>query len=43
MNYANPNLYKVMKAMYTEIADLFRPLDMFHYGGDEVRVSFLYK
>lgn len=36
LNLANPNMYLVLAQIYEEMAKLFTPLDLFHYGGDEV-------
>ncbi|MCL4133757.1 UNVERIFIED_CONTAM: hypothetical protein GTU68_037765 [Idotea baltica] len=39
LNLANENIYKVLEKIYVELAELFQPLDMFHFGGDEVEVN----
>ncbi|KAK8737037.1 hypothetical protein OTU49_004769 [Cherax quadricarinatus] len=39
LNLANPNIYLVLGQIYQEIAKLFTPLDLFHYGGDEVNLN----
>jgi len=38
LNIANPNLYPVLDAVYSDIVDLFQS-DVFHLGGDEVIVG----
>nr|XP_045625960.1 chitooligosaccharidolytic beta-N-acetylglucosaminidase-like [Procambarus clarkii]XP_045625961.1 chitooligosaccharidolytic beta-N-acetylglucosaminidase-like [Procambarus clarkii] len=39
LNLANPNMYLVLAQIYEEMAKLFTPLDLFHYGGDEVNLN----
>lgn len=36
MNPANPNLYRVLQELYTDIVHLWTESDVFHMGGDEV-------
>ena len=38
MNIVNPELYRILAAVYTQISDLFQS-DVFHLGGDEVLVG----
>ena len=40
LNLANPKMYDVLQEIYAGMVDLFQPLDLFHYGGDEVRPLF---
>ncbi|XP_076038793.1 beta-hexosaminidase 1 [Oratosquilla oratoria] len=39
LNLANENIYKVLGDIYKELVDLFSPIDLFHYGGDEVNLN----
>lgn len=39
LNIANPNIYPVLHKIYKEMIKNFGPLDLFHYGGDEVNVN----
>ncbi|KAG7167815.1 chitooligosaccharidolytic beta-N-acetylglucosaminidase-like [Homarus americanus] len=39
LNLANPNMYKLLGQIYDEMVQLFSPLDLFHYGGDEVNLN----
>ncbi|XP_064096228.1 chitooligosaccharidolytic beta-N-acetylglucosaminidase-like [Macrobrachium nipponense] len=39
LNIANPNMYDVLGQIYKEMVDLFGPIDLFHYGGDEVNLN----
>ncbi|KAK3884866.1 hypothetical protein Pcinc_010885 [Petrolisthes cinctipes] len=39
LNLANPNIYKVLSEIYREMIQLFAPVDLFHYGGDEVNLN----
>ncbi|CAL4143420.1 unnamed protein product, partial [Meganyctiphanes norvegica] len=39
LNIVNDRVYDVLGQIYKEMADLFGPLDMFHYGGDEVNLN----
>jgi len=39
LNIANPNIYPVLGKIYREMIKNFGPLDLFHYGGDEVNVN----
>ena len=34
---ANENMNDVMRKIYNEMVDIFQPVDLFHFGGDEVR------
>lgn len=36
MNPANPNLYRVLQDLYTDIVNLWTDSEVFHMGGDEV-------
>lgn len=36
MNPANPNLYRVLQDLYSDIINLWPESDVFHMGGDEV-------
>lgn len=38
MNPANPNLYRVLQELYTDIVHLWTESDVFHMGGDEVYI-----
>ncbi|KAG0721719.1 Chitooligosaccharidolytic beta-N-acetylglucosaminidase [Chionoecetes opilio] len=38
LNLANPSMYHVLGQLYVELVKLFSPLDMFHFGGDEVNM-----
>lgn len=37
LNIANPAMYDVLGQIYRELVQLFSPLNLFHFGGDEVR------
>lgn len=39
LNIANPNMYTVLAKVYEDMADMFGPMDLFHYGGDEVNIN----
>ncbi|MCL4159759.1 UNVERIFIED_CONTAM: hypothetical protein GTU68_059838 [Idotea baltica] len=39
MNLANEKLYDVLGTVYNDVIDMFSPVDLFHYGGDEVHLS----
>ncbi|XP_037773623.1 chitooligosaccharidolytic beta-N-acetylglucosaminidase-like [Penaeus monodon] len=39
LNLANPNMYDVLGQIYNEMVELFSPIDLFHYGGDEVNLN----
>ncbi|KAL7647859.1 UNVERIFIED_CONTAM: hypothetical protein RMT77_001468 [Armadillidium vulgare] len=39
MNLANNNLYLVLGKIYREVINMFSPLELFHYGGDEVNIE----
>ncbi|KAG7159965.1 Chitooligosaccharidolytic beta-N-acetylglucosaminidase-like 6 [Homarus americanus] len=39
LNLANPNMYTVMAKIYKELAQVFSPVDLFHFGGDEVNLN----
>nr|XP_045602904.1 chitooligosaccharidolytic beta-N-acetylglucosaminidase-like isoform X2 [Procambarus clarkii] len=39
LNLANPNMYKVLGQLYDEMVQLFSPIDLFHFGGDEVNLN----
>ncbi|XP_042224093.1 chitooligosaccharidolytic beta-N-acetylglucosaminidase-like isoform X1 [Homarus americanus] len=39
LNIVNNNTYLVLGQIYKEMVDLFSPLDMFHFGGDEVKIN----
>jgi len=39
LNLANPNMYDVLGNVYKEMIEAFGPIDMFHYGGDEVNLN----
>lgn len=36
INIANENVYTLLEAVYQEMVETFGPIDLFHYGGDEV-------
>ncbi|XP_018025934.1 chitooligosaccharidolytic beta-N-acetylglucosaminidase [Hyalella azteca] len=38
LNIANQNIYTILGKIYQEMLDMFGPLDLFHFGGDEVNV-----
>ncbi|KAA0202352.1 hypothetical protein HAZT_HAZT010950 [Hyalella azteca] len=35
LNIANQNIYTILGKIYQEMLDMFGPLDLFHFGGDE--------
>ena len=37
LNLANPAMYDVLGQIYKELVHLFSPLELFHFGGDEVK------
>ncbi|KAA0202353.1 hypothetical protein HAZT_HAZT010951, partial [Hyalella azteca] len=39
LNIANENIYPVLGKIYKEMVELFGPIDMFHFGGDEVNLN----
>lgn len=39
LNLANPEMYNVLSSVYNEMFNMFAPLDMFHFGGDEVNIN----
>jgi len=39
LNLANPKMYDVLEQVYQEMVESFGPLDLFHYGGDEVNLN----
>ncbi|KAK7063269.1 beta-N-acetylhexosaminidase activity protein [Halocaridina rubra] len=39
LNLANPKMYDVLGQIYNGMVDLFSPIDLFHYGGDEVNLN----
>ncbi|XP_071535259.1 chitooligosaccharidolytic beta-N-acetylglucosaminidase-like isoform X2 [Panulirus ornatus] len=39
LNLANPKMYEVLGQIYNEIVELFSPIDLFHFGGDEVNLN----
>ncbi|KAG0725328.1 Chitooligosaccharidolytic beta-N-acetylglucosaminidase [Chionoecetes opilio] len=39
LNLANPAVYQVLGQIYQELAHLFSPLELFHFGGDEVNLN----
>nr|XP_027219274.1 chitooligosaccharidolytic beta-N-acetylglucosaminidase-like [Penaeus vannamei] len=39
LNVVNDNTYIVLGQIYKEMVRLFGPLDLFHYGGDEVNLN----
>ncbi|MCL4160958.1 UNVERIFIED_CONTAM: hypothetical protein GTU68_033623, partial [Idotea baltica] len=39
MNLANEKLYEYLGIVYNEVIDMFSPVDLFHYGGDEVNLN----
>ena len=39
LNLANPEIYHVLSEIYKELLDIFSPVDIFHFGGDEVSVA----
>jgi len=39
LNIANNNIYGVLRALYSHMLDAFGPVDLFHYGGDEVNLN----
>lgn len=39
LNIANPQIYEVLQKLYNDMVESFKPLDLFHYGGDEVNLN----
>ncbi|XP_068244498.1 chitooligosaccharidolytic beta-N-acetylglucosaminidase-like [Palaemon carinicauda] len=39
LNLANPKMYDVLGEIYSEFVNLFGPIDLFHFGGDEVNLN----
>jgi len=39
LNLANPNIYTVLEKIYSELFNIINPVDIFHYGGDEVNLN----
>ncbi|XP_050693934.1 chitooligosaccharidolytic beta-N-acetylglucosaminidase-like isoform X2 [Eriocheir sinensis] len=39
LNLANPNIYSVLGTLYKDLVNMFAPIDLFHYGGDEVNLN----
>ncbi|KAF2358188.1 Beta-hexosaminidase eukaryotic type N-terminal [Trinorchestia longiramus] len=39
LNIANENIYPVLGKIYTEMLEMFGPVDLFHFGGDEVNLN----
>lgn len=39
LNLANPNMYDVLGQIYKELVQLFSPLELFHFGGDEINFN----
>lgn len=39
LNIANPAMYDVLGQIYRELVQLFSPLNIFHFGGDEVNLN----
>lgn len=39
LNIVNNNTYAVLGQIYKEMAKIFGPLDLFHFGGDEVNLN----
>ena len=39
LNLANEKMYDVLKKIYQDMAEMFSPIDVFHYGGDEVNFA----
>ncbi|XP_042885216.1 chitooligosaccharidolytic beta-N-acetylglucosaminidase-like [Penaeus japonicus] len=39
LNVANNNTYTILSQIYKEVVPLFGPLDLFHFGGDEVNLK----
>ncbi|XP_045139187.1 chitooligosaccharidolytic beta-N-acetylglucosaminidase-like isoform X2 [Portunus trituberculatus] len=39
LNLANPAIYDIIGQIYEEMLDIFAPVDIFHYGGDEVNLN----
>ncbi|XP_066946175.1 chitooligosaccharidolytic beta-N-acetylglucosaminidase-like isoform X3 [Macrobrachium rosenbergii] len=39
LNIANNNTYGILTQIYEEMADIFAPLDLFHFGGQEVNLN----
>lgn len=39
LNVANNNSYTILAQIYKEMVDLFGPLDLFHFGGDQVNLN----
>ncbi|XP_042883444.1 chitooligosaccharidolytic beta-N-acetylglucosaminidase-like [Penaeus japonicus] len=39
LNVVNDNMYTVLGQIYREMVSLFGPLDLFHFGGDEVNLN----
>ncbi|KAK3868632.1 hypothetical protein Pcinc_025995 [Petrolisthes cinctipes] len=38
-NLANPNIYTVLGNVYKELFNIFQPIEIFHFGGDEVSMN----
>uniref|UniRef100_A0A6A7G573 Beta-hexosaminidase n=2 Tax=Hirondellea gigas TaxID=1518452 RepID=A0A6A7G573_9CRUS len=39
LNLANENMYDVLLKVYQEITHMFQPVDLIHFGGDEVNLN----
>ncbi|KAK7063270.1 Chitooligosaccharidolytic beta-N-acetylglucosaminidase-like [Halocaridina rubra] len=39
LNVVNENTYRVLGQIYEEMAVIFGPLDLFHFGGEEINLS----
>uniref|UniRef100_A0A2P2I9A9 Beta-hexosaminidase n=1 Tax=Hirondellea gigas TaxID=1518452 RepID=A0A2P2I9A9_9CRUS len=39
LNLANPAIYTVLAKIYRDFIALFSPLELFHYGGDEINLN----
>ncbi|XP_068248903.1 chitooligosaccharidolytic beta-N-acetylglucosaminidase-like [Palaemon carinicauda] len=39
LNLANEKMYEVLGQIYKDLVNLFSPIDLFHFGGDEVNIA----
>jgi len=39
LNIANEKMYEVLHSIYEDMAEMFSPVDLFHFGGDEVNLN----
>ncbi|XP_064096224.1 chitooligosaccharidolytic beta-N-acetylglucosaminidase-like [Macrobrachium nipponense] len=39
LNLANEKMYEVLGQIYRDLINLFQPLDLFHFGGDEINLA----